>query len=98
MNNTLKAHFEEIRSVGNQIKSETESFAQLLAKIKEANDSTVLFWKGEAASRYSTAVTEQAKYMDELAKTLESVGTFIILAANTLEETEQANANSINIG
>lgn len=98
MNDTLKAHFEEIRNVGNQIKSETESFAQLLAKIKETNDSTLQFWKGEASFRYSQAVTEQAKYMDELAKTLESVGTFIIVAANTLEETEQANANSINIG
>ena len=98
MNNTLKANFEETRNVGNQIKSETESFVQLLAKIKEANDSTLLFWKGEAAHRYRTAVIEQAKYMDELAETLESVGTFIIVAANMLEETERANANSINMG
>ena len=93
----LTSNFEETRNVGNQIKSETESFRQLLDKIKSTNEGTLLFWKGESAEKYRQAVMEQAKNMDELAATLESIGTFIISAANMLEETETNNANSINI-
>ncbi|MGM9878963.1 MAG: WXG100 family type VII secretion target [Bacilli bacterium] len=94
----LTSNFEETRNVGNQIKAETESFTQLLQKIKSTNESTLMFWKGAAAEKYRQAVIEQTTYMDDLAETLESVGTFIVTAANVLEETENNNASSINIG
>lgn len=93
----LTSNFEETRNVGNQIKSETESFIQLLEKIKATNEGTQLYWKGESAEKYRQAVMEQAKNMDELAETLNSVGAFIVSAANLLEETETNNANSISI-
>lgn len=93
----LTSNFEETRNVGNQIKSETESFIQLLEKIKATNEGTQLYWKGESAEKYRQSVMEQAKNMDELAETLNSVGAFIVSAANLLEETETNNANSISI-
>lgn len=94
----LTSNFEETRNVGNQIKAETESFVQLLGKIKATNDGTLSYWKGQTADKYRQAVVEQSKNMDDLAETLESVGNFIVSAANLLEETEANNASSINIG
>lgn len=94
----LKMDYETTKDVGNQIAQKHESFVTLLGEIKRINGDLKAVWEGADATKYTTAVAEQAQHMDELAKTIASISSFIIQAANVIEETQNANANSINAG
>ena len=93
----LKMDYEMTRSIGNQIKEKTESFNSLLGEIKNTNNNLKVIWEGRDEAKYSNAVTEQAKIMDELARTMESIGSFVVSVAQIMEETQSTNASSINI-
>lgn len=93
----LKMDYEMTRSIGNQIKEKTESFNSLLSEIKNINNNLKVVWEGRDEAKYSNAVIEQAKVMDELSAIMESIGNFIVSVAQIMEETQSANASSINI-
>lgn len=96
--NGLHMNFEETVSVGKQLGTQNEEFRRLLGEIKNANNALKSYWKGLDANKYTNAVDEQAKNMDDLAVTMDEISNFIFQAAKVIEETQASNASSINIG
>lgn len=93
----LRMNYEETREVSVEMREKNESFKTLLGKIRATNNALTGYWKGADADKYTTAVEEKAKEMDELAEAIEELSDFIAKAANIIEETQTGNAGSINI-
>ena len=94
--NDLKINFEETRSVGNQVTTKGGEFTTLLTKIKGINTDLQSYWEGSDASKYSTSVATQAEYMQQLADTINEIGSFLVKVGNAYEEAMNSNADAIN--
>ena len=92
----LNINFSETRSVGNQVTTKGGEFTTLLTKIKGINADLQSYWEGSDASKYSTSVTTQAEYMQQLADTINEIGEFLVKVGNAYEEAMNNNVNSIN--
>ena len=83
-------------SNGRQVIQKGDEFKGLLNKIKTSNANLKSYWEGTDASKYSSAVEEQAKVMDELAEVIGQMGELMVNSGNAYREAREKNASSIN--
>lgn len=91
----LKINYSETISVGNQVTEKGGDFQELLNKIKTTNSELKTYWEGSDASKYSTAVEQQAEYMQQLTDTINEIGGFLVKVGQTYQEACENNANAI---
>lgn len=92
----LKINFEETISVGNQITTKSEEFKELLSKIRNVNSNLKTAWEGSDATKYTSAVEEQAISMDKLAMAMDELGAFVSKVGKTYQEVSETNSSAIN--
>ena len=91
----LNINYDETISVGNQVNEKGNEFKEVLTTIRNINNELQGYWEGSDATKYTNAVAEQAAYMDELAKTINQMGDFLIKVGNAYKEVSENNANAI---
>jgi len=91
----LRVNYEALNSVGNQVSAKGEEFNELLTKIKGINSELQSYWEGTDATKYTTAVNQQAEVMQKLANTINEIGVFLVRAGAAYQEACENNANSI---
>ena len=91
----LRINYQETMTVGNQVTAKGEEFKTLLTKIKNVNSNLKAAWEGSDATKYTSAVEEQAVYMDKLASSIDEIGTFLVQVGQAYQEACEANANAI---
>lgn len=94
--NDLNINYGETISVGNQVTTKGEEFSELLNKIKTVNSELKTYWEGTDASKYTKAVEQQAAYMEQLAATVNEIGSFLVKVGNAYQEAMENNAAGIN--
>lgn len=94
--NDLNINYGETISVGNQVTTKGEEFSELLNKIKTVNSELKTYWEGTDASKYTNAVEQQAAYMEQLAATVNEIGSFLVKVGNAYQEAMENNAAGIN--
>lgn len=93
----LRINFAETITTGNQVSTKGSEFQDLLTKIKAVNDELKGYWEGTDASKYSSAVEQQAQVMQDLATTIDDIGTFLVQVGNAYQTASEDNANAINL-
>ena len=93
----LRINFAETVTTGNQVSTKGSEFQDLLTKIKAVNDELKGYWEGTDASKYSSAVEQQAQVMQDLATTIDEIGTFLVQVGNAYQTASEDNANAINL-
>ncbi len=93
--NDLRVNYSETISVGNNVTTKGGEFADLLAKIRNANSELQSHWEGQDASKYTGAVAEQAETMQKLAETIDEIGAFLVKVGNAYREAMETNASGI---
>lgn len=93
----LRINFAETTATGNQVSTKGGEFQELLNKIKSVNSELKSYWEGTDASKYSSAVEQQAQVMQELAETIDEIGTFLVKVGNAYQSASEDNANAINL-
>lgn len=93
----LRINFSETTATGNQVSAKGGEFQELLNKIKSVNSELKSYWEGTDASKYSSAVEQQAQVMQELAETIDEIGTFLVKVGNAYQSASEDNANAINL-
>lgn len=93
----LKISFSETVSTGNQVTTKGSEFSDLLTKIKATNNELKGYWEGSDASKYSSAIEQQAVVMEDLANTVDEIGNFLVKVGNAYQEASEDNANAINL-
>ena len=93
----LRINFAETITTGNQVSTKGSEFQDLLTKIKAVNDELKGYWEGTDASKYSSAVEQQAQVMQDLATTIDEIGTFLVQVGNAYQTASEDNANAINL-
>lgn len=91
----LKINYSETISVGNQVTEKGGEFQELLNRIKSVNTELQTYWEGSDASKYSTSVSQQAEYMQQLTNTINEIGEFLVKVGNAYREVSENNANAI---
>lgn len=94
--NDLNINYGETISVGNQVTTKGEEFSELLNKIKTVNSELKTYWEGTDALKYTNAVEQQAAYMEQLAATVNEIGSFLVKVGNAYQEAMENNAAGIN--
>lgn len=97
MNDGLRINYSETKSVGNQVSTKASDFQELLNKIKTTNNELKGYWEGSDASKYSSAVEQQAQTMQELANVIDEIGRFLVQVGEAYQAATEDNANAINI-
>ena len=92
----LRIDYTQTRNLGNNVTSKGEEFNSLLIKVKTANESLKSYWEGSDSSKYANAVEEQARTMDQLATTINEIGSFLVRVGDAYEKVSQANQDAIN--
>ena len=64
-------------------------------KIKTVNSELQTYWQGSDASKYSTAVAQQAEQMQQLANTINEIGSFLVKVGNAYREVMENNQSAI---
>lgn len=93
----LRINFAETITTGNQVSTKGSEFQDLLTKIKAVNNELKGYWEGTDASKYSSAVEQQAQVMQDLATTIDEIGTFLVQVGNAYQTASEDNANAINL-
>ena len=93
----LKISFSETVSTGNQVTTKGSEFSDLLTKIKATNNELKGYWEGSDASKYSSAIEQQAVVMEDLANTVDEIGNFLVKVGNAYQSASEDNANAINL-
>lgn len=93
----LSISFSETTTTGNQVSAKGGEFQELLNKIKAVNSELKSYWEGTDASKYSSAVEQQAQVMQELAETIDEIGTFLVKVGNAYQNASEDNVNAINL-
>lgn len=96
MNSSLKINYSETMNVGKQVSNKGGEFEQLLSKIKTTNAELQGYWEGSDASKYTEAVGTQAQTMQELADTINEIGSFLVKVGQAYQEACENNASAIN--
>lgn len=91
----LRIDYQLTRDTGNQVTSKGSDFQDLLNTIKNVNSELQTYWEGSDATKYSTAVAEQAEEMQKLANTINEIGEFLVSVGNAYEKAAEENSNSI---
>lgn len=91
----LRVNFEELDRLGTNVGYKGEAFQQLLDEIKSINTQLEGYWQGSDATKYTNAVNEQAKTMQDLADTINEISQFLIKAGKTYAEAVRANYDAI---
>lgn len=94
----LNINYQETRNIGNQVQSKAAEFESLLTKIKNVNSQISQVWSGDDASKYYATVTEQMRIMEQLKRTIDEVGVFLVKVGNAYETAAQDNASAIKLG
>lgn len=92
----LKINFEETIQTGSRVMQKGQEFSELLNKVKSVNNELQTYWQGTDASKYSTAVAEQAEQMQRLSNTINEIGEFLVKVGNAYKEVSETNAGQIN--
>ena len=92
----LRIDFEQTMDVGSKVIEKAGDFQDLLNKIKGINSELKNYWKGSDASTYSTAVEQQAEYMQQLSDTINEIGVFLEKVGKAYQDARDANASAIN--
>ena len=92
----LKINYEQTMSTGNQVTEKGSDFQNLLNKIKSINTELKTYWEGSDASKYSTSVETQAEYMQQLANTINEIGSFLVKVGQAYQEACENNSNAIH--
>ncbi len=92
----LNINYEETISTGREIGIKGELFSDLLNKIKQINSELQTDWQGQDASKYSSAVAEQAVEMEKLVETIREIGVFLEKVGQAYKNVSENNASAIN--
>lgn len=92
----LNINYAEIKTVGEQVTLKGGEFQDLLNSIKNVNTELQYYWEGSDASKYSTAVAQQAEYMQKLSDSINEIGAFLVKVGQAYQEACENNASSIN--
>lgn len=92
----LKIDYSKTKALAKSVKGKSDQFRTLLGKIKTANNTLKTHWQGDDATKYTGAITEQAKTMDKLNTTIDEISTFLTKVANAYEQAMETNKNGIN--
>ena len=92
----LRVNYEQLRTLGTNVGNKGGEFQQLLDKIKSINTELQSYWEGSDATKYTNAVNEQAKTMQDLADTISEISQFLIKAGDAYEQVANDNASAIN--
>lgn len=93
--NDLRVNYSETITLGNNVTTKGGEFSDLLGKIKTANSELQSYWEGQDASKYTTAVAQQAETMQRLSETINEIGTFLVKVGNAYREAMETNASGI---
>ncbi len=93
----LRINFSETITTGNQVSTKGSEFQDLLNKVDAVNNELKTYWEGTDASKYTSAVEQQAQVMKELATTVDEIGTFLVKVGNAYQSASEDNANAINL-
>lgn len=91
----LKIDYSETRSLSTKVKGKAAEFGTELATINTANNNLKAHWQGDDATKYTDAVTKNAKTMKELKEAIEDIGKFLNDVANAYEEVVNTNKGGI---
>lgn len=91
----LRIDYAQTRTLGNNVTTKGEEFQSLLTKVKSANDSLKSYWEGSDSVKYANEVEAQAKTMDQLATTINEIGSFLIRVGDAYEKVSQENQANI---
>lgn len=96
MMDRLNVKPEELKAIGQKIRSDGENFQNLLREIRNHNSNLQVSWKGEDADKYTQKIAEEAKVMDNLAESIDNIGLFLTQIAEAYEAAQEEAKNSIN--
>lgn len=91
----LKIDYSKTNQLSKNVKAKGDEFKTLLSKIKTANTTLKTHWQGADADKYTGAIDEQAKTMDQLQKTIDEVSVFLAKVSKAYEEANLANQQGI---
>lgn len=91
----LRINYSEAEATGKAVVEKGERFSTLLANIKTVNDDLKTSWEGSDASKYSSAVEEQAVYMKDLANTIDEIGRFLQSVGSAYRKAMEENLSAI---
>lgn len=91
----LNINYAETKTVGEQVALKGGEFQELLNKIKSVNTDLQTYWEGSDSSKYSTAVAQQAEYMQQLTDTINEIGAFLVKVGEAYQEACENNSSAI---
>ena len=87
--------YQKTITTGEEVIAKGEDFQKILNEIITINDELKTFWEEQAATKYSDAVKEQAEYMQQLSRTINEIGEFLIKVGNAYKQTAENNAAAV---
>ena len=93
----LKVDYAAMRDLGNQVVQQSGEFQAYLNTIKNTNSQLASYWEGTDASKYSTAVNEQAVEMQKLADLINDIGLFLIKIGEAYRQANEDNESGIRV-
>ena len=91
----MEIGYEDVLNIAKDIHRQYEDFESYLGRVKAINEQLDTFWKGKAASKYSTNVLNKIEEMKNAAKAIEDVSVFLREAVNIFKNTEEGLADRI---
>ena len=88
----INIDFQATRNLGEEIKEKAGEFQTVLNNIINSNEQLKSAWEGTDANFYTKEVEEQAKIMQELYKTINKMGEFLVEVGNAYENVSKSNA------
>lgn len=88
---SLNIDYEATRSAGRSVQNSAGDFKSLLGDIQSLNDNLKSCWKGGDADSYTGKIAEQAKIMNELQKTIQEIGGYLVSVGNAYEQAKNDN-------
>ena len=93
----LRVNYTETINTGGQVTSKGSEFSELLNKINAVNEELKGYWEGQDASKYTSAIEQQAVTMKKLNETVNDIGSFLVKVGNAYKDTAEDNAGRVNI-
>lgn len=84
-----------LKNVGGQVSNKGEEFTKLLGQIQQTNTELQSYWEGAEATKYAGAVEQQLALMNELATTINEIGSFLTNVGTKYEQVSAENAGAI---
>ena len=87
----LGFNYESANKLGTDIKTEADSFNTLLKNISTVTTNVENSWKGTDAAAYTSKVKDQMTEMNNLHKTIEDIGQYLLDAASAYKNTIESH-------